>query len=149
MIRHPDRHASQIRFTAIQTNHIVACKFLSHVNTSCPGLHCPHWHSLNNNATPCALATYTHPFSRPVTQKDVHVSPLPARLPHPYLNISSIIVCLSDGSVSYTKDLWHVRATHTVLLHTEVHQPSVWRLLAFLYTAHSISPQIIASKLRW
>jgi len=90
------------QFTSMKTNDIVDCKFMSHVNTFRPGLHCLYWHSLNKNATPCALATYTHPFSCPLTQKDIHVSPLPACLPHLDQNISNIIVCLSDGSVSYT-----------------------------------------------
>jgi len=93
----------KLRFMAIKTNDIVDCKFLSQVNILRPGLNCPYWHSLNNNATTCALATYTHSFSQPLTQKDNHVSPLPACLPHPYQNISITIVCLSDASVSYTQ----------------------------------------------
>jgi len=92
----------KLRFTAIKTNNIVDCKFLSHVNIFRPGLQCPYWHSFNNNATPCALATYTHPFSRSLTQKDVHVSPQPVCLPHPDQNISSIIVyCLMAVSVTH------------------------------------------------
>jgi len=101
-------------FTAMKTNDNVACRFMSHVNTFCRGLHCPYWHSLINNATPCALATYTHPCSHPLTQKDVHVSLLPARLPYLDQNISSIIVCLSDGSVSYSQTN-DTRGQHTVL----------------------------------
>jgi len=90
------------------------CQFLSHVNTFCPGLHCWYWYSLNNDATPCALATYTHPFNCLLTQKDVHVSPLPACLPHPDQNRNSIMVCLSDGSASYTQTN-DTRGQHTVL----------------------------------
>jgi len=108
-IRHPDRHRSQIAIHCHKTNDIVDCKFLSDVNTFRPGLHWRHW--LNKNAMPCALATFTHPFSRPLTIKDVHVSPLPAHLHHPDWNISSIIVCLSDGSVH--TDYWHQSAAHS------------------------------------
>jgi len=116
--RHPDCHGLQIaihsyknkRYCSLQI--LVPCKHLSP--------------SSSYNTTPCALATYTHPFRRPFTQKDVHVSPLPARLPHPEQNISSItIVCLSDGS--------YTRGQHTQFwVQTEVHQPSVWRRFAFL-----------------
>jgi len=116
------------RFTAIKTNDVVDCKFLSHVNTFRPVDDCQYWHSLNNNATPCALATYTHPFIRPLT---IPVRCLTVwRLPHPDWNISSIIVSLSDGSVSYTQTI-DIRGQHTQFsVHTEVHQPSVWWRLA-------------------
>jgi len=87
-IFHLDHCGSHIH-SLPQRNGIVNYKFLSNAYT----FH-PYWHSLNNNATTCVLATYTHPF-RGLTQKDVHVSPLSSRLPHPNQNISSIIVCFS------------------------------------------------------
>ena len=81
--------------TAIKTNDIVDCNFLvmahkntcgihvrSHVNTFRPGLRCQH----------CALVTFAHPFSRPLTQKGFSISPLPAHLHRPDGNIRDIIL---------------------------------------------------------
>jgi len=99
-IQHLDRHLSQIANHYHKSN----CKFMSCVITFCPGLYCPYWHSLNNSATPCGLAIYTHPFSRPLTQKDVHVSPLPARLPHPGvlgMTLNCIHIFIVTGSLLY------------------------------------------------
>jgi len=45
---------------------------------------------------------------------DVHVSTLPAHLPHPDQNICSIIASLSDGSISYTQTN-DTKAQHIVL----------------------------------
>jgi len=65
-------------------NDIIDCKFLSHAYTFCPGLHCPYWHLLKDNTTPCALPTYTYPFSRPLTQKGGPCLYAACRgLPHP------------------------------------------------------------------
>jgi len=117
------------RFLAIKTNDIVDCKLMSHVNTRSS---LPLLAILNINATPCALVTYTHRFSRPLTQTDVHVSPPPARLPRPDHNISSIIVCLSDCSVTYTRLMRAAHSTLSILKFISRQFSGVWRSCAQL-----------------
>jgi len=119
------------RFTAIKTNDFVDCKFLSHVNTFQPGLHCSYWHSLNHNATACALATYTHSVVRSLERSYMSLCCLPVYPTQTRILLYNI-VCLSLGF----SDGFDTRGQHTQFsVHTEIYQPSVggaWRSCAQL-----------------